>query len=69
MTDLDELDVQLLQILCREKCKFYKEGQEIKEKEYQCGAYKFLKKMIEEGSLTIEDLKTMSSKIDKLSIP
>ncbi|MHA1650273.1 MAG: hypothetical protein ACTSYB_08770 [Candidatus Helarchaeota archaeon] len=49
MTKLDELDKELLEIVCRQRCKFYKEGQEIKEKEYQCGAYKILKTKIQEG--------------------
>ena len=57
MVDLDELDVELLEVICRQKCKFYKEGQEEREKEYQCGAYKILKKMIIDGQLTLEELK------------
>ena len=60
MVDLDELDIKLLEVVCRQKCKFYKEGQEEREKEYQCGAYKFLKKMIQDGQLTLEELKDFS---------
>ena len=69
MAKLDELDKKLLDILCREKCKFYKEGQEIREKEYQCGAYKFLKHMLKEGHITIDELKEMSPNIIKDSLP
>ncbi len=69
MADLDELDKDILDIVCRAKCKFYKEGQEIKEKEYQCGAYKVLKLMIQKGQLTLDDLKNMSEQVIKLSIP
>ena len=69
MAKLDELDKQLLQIVCRERCKFYKEGQEIKEKEYQCGAYKVLKLMIEQGRLTLDELKSISAQVIKDSLP
>jgi hypothetical protein len=66
MVKLDTLDTQLLEILCRQKCKFYKAGQEIREKEYQCGAYKILKAMLEKRKITLEELKTFASlvKID-----
>ncbi|MFX1294970.1 MAG: hypothetical protein ACFFD2_08985 [Promethearchaeota archaeon] len=60
MVKLDDLDIKLLELVCRQKCKFYKEGQELREKEYQCGAYKFLKKYIEKGQLTLNDLKNFS---------
>ena len=69
MTKLDELDVKMLDIVCREKCKFYKEGQEIKEKEYQCGAYKILKTMLQEGRLTLDELKHFTSLVIKDSLP
>jgi len=69
MTKLDELDKELLEIVCRQRCKFYKEGQEIKEKEYQCGAYKILKTMIQEGYLTLGELKNYSAKVIKASLP
>jgi len=61
MVTLDALDNQLLELLCRQKCKFYKAGQEIKEKEYQCGAYKILKVMLEKGQINLEQLKAFSS--------
>ena len=61
MVKLDTLDNQLLEILCRQKCKFYKAGQEIREKEYQCGAYKILKAMLEKGQISLEQLKAFSS--------
>lgn len=64
MVKLDELDNQLLEILCRQKCKFYKEGQEFREKEYQCGAYKILKTMLENGQISLEDLKNASSSVE-----
>jgi len=69
MADLDELDNEILEIVCRAKCKFYKEGQEIREKEYQCGAYKVLKLMIEKGQLTLDELKQMSGQVIKDSLP
>ncbi len=69
MADLDELDREILEIVCRARCKFYKEGQEIREKEYQCGAYKVLKLMIEKGDLTLDDLKQMSAQVIKASLP
>jgi hypothetical protein len=69
MVKLDKLDRQLLDIVCGQKCKFYKEGQEEKEKEYQCGAYKILKTMIDEGQLSLEELKKIALKVNKNSIP
>ncbi|HUY00142.1 MAG TPA: hypothetical protein VMV49_11345 [Candidatus Deferrimicrobium sp.] len=69
MVKLDELDKQLLDIVCGQKCKFYKEGQEEKEKEYQCGAYKILKAIIEEKRLTLDELKKWALKVDKDSVP
>lgn len=69
MADLDELDKEILEIVCQEKCKFYKEGQEIRETEYQCGAYKVIKLMIEKGQLTLDELKQMSGQVIKASLP
>ncbi|NVM30308.1 MAG: hypothetical protein HWN65_15795 [Candidatus Helarchaeota archaeon] len=69
MADLDELDKKILEIVCRARCKFYKEGQEIRENEYQCGAYKVLKVMIEKGQLTLDDLKKMSAQVIKAALP
>jgi hypothetical protein len=69
MVALDELDEKMLDIVCRAKCKFYKEGQEIREKEYQCGAYKTLKLMIQQERLTLDELKNIAAQVIKDSLP
>ncbi|MHA1264445.1 MAG: hypothetical protein ACTSRS_04340 [Candidatus Helarchaeota archaeon] len=69
MVDLDELDKEILEIVCRARCKFYKEGQEIREKEYQCGAYKVIKLMLEQGKLSMDDLKQISAQVIKAALP
>lgn len=69
MVNLDELDKQLLEMICGAKCKFYKEGQEIREKEYQCGAYKVLKLMIEKKKLSFDELKGFAEQVIKDSLP
>ncbi|MHA1276748.1 MAG: hypothetical protein ACTSQI_07500 [Candidatus Helarchaeota archaeon] len=69
MVDLDELDKELLEVICRQRCKFYKEGQEIREKEYQCGAYKVLKLMIEQEQLTLDDVKQLAAQVIKTALP
>ncbi|MFX1298826.1 MAG: hypothetical protein ACFFD2_28705 [Promethearchaeota archaeon] len=62
MAKLDELDNKLLEVVCRQKCKFYKNGQEHREEEYQCGAYKILKTMIHEGQITLDDIEDIATK-------
>ncbi|TFF85937.1 MAG: hypothetical protein EU551_02940 [Promethearchaeota archaeon] len=56
MTDLDKWDHIMLEKVCRALCPFYKEGQEIRETEYQCGAYWIVKEKLKSDEVTIEEL-------------
>jgi len=62
----DEIDELLLNLVCRNICKFYKAGvnEENREK-YQCGAYLGLKKMLKEGDITTEQLKGLIKNMTK----
>ncbi len=56
MSELDEYDEILLEIVCRGACKFYKQGQEEDEEDFRCGAYIIFKKMLKEGNITRDEL-------------
>ncbi len=51
------IDKLLLDTICRSLCEFYRESQEHRDKEYQCGAYKLIKTLISSRKLTFEDVK------------
>ena len=55
--EITELDKYLLEILCKKKCQFYKDGQEhVEGKDYRCGAYMIVKNQLEKGIITKEQL-------------
>ena len=54
---INELDEYLLEVMCKKKCQFYKDGQEhIEGKDYRCGAYMIVKNQLEKGIITKEQL-------------
>ena len=60
----DGIDELLLNLVCRNTCKFYKANVNEKNREkYQCGAYLGLKKMLKEGNINEETLKELLKKI------
>ena len=55
--EINELDEYLLEVMCKKKCQFYKDGQEdVEGKDYRCGAYMIVKNQLEKGIITKEQL-------------
>ena len=61
--DISPLNRKLINAVCH-KCNFYAEDQEYWEKEYECGAYKFIRQMIEENRITFEQIEDIFTRID-----
>jgi len=61
--DISPLNRQLINAVCH-KCNFYAEDQEYWEKEYECGAYKFIRQIVEDKIITIEGIEEIFKKID-----
>ncbi|MFX0187274.1 MAG: hypothetical protein ACFE8A_06010 [Candidatus Hodarchaeota archaeon] len=61
--DISPLNRQLIDALCH-KCNFYAEGQEYWEKEYECGAYKFIRQLLQDKKITIDEIEDLFKKID-----
>jgi len=61
--DISPLDRQIINVVCQ-KCNFYAEDQEYWEKEYECGAYKFIRQLLEDKAITIEEIEDLFKKID-----
>ncbi len=53
--DISPLNKQLINRVCH-KCNFYKEDQEYWEKEYECAAYKFIRQLVEEKLITLDQI-------------
>ncbi|MHA1255693.1 MAG: hypothetical protein ACTSPS_08865 [Promethearchaeota archaeon] len=49
--DISPLNRQLINHVCH-KCNFYGEEQEYWESEYECAAYKFIRKLVEDKIIT-----------------
>lgn len=50
----NSIDQSLVETICRPLCEFYAEDQEHWEKDYQCGAYKLIKTLINLERLKLE---------------
>ena len=61
--DISPLNRQLINVVCH-KCNFYAEDQEYWEKEYECGAYKFIRQLVEDKIITIDRIEEIFKKID-----
>ena len=61
--DISPLNRQLINAVCH-KCNFYAEDQEYWEKEYECGAYKFVRQLVEENKLTIDQIEEIFTRVD-----
>ncbi|MGQ4875863.1 MAG: hypothetical protein ACTSVV_01605 [Promethearchaeota archaeon] len=61
--DISPLNRQLINAVCH-KCNFYAEGQEYWEKEYECAGYKLIRKMVQEGIISIDDIENLFKDID-----
>ncbi|MHA1292692.1 MAG: hypothetical protein ACTSQJ_08515 [Promethearchaeota archaeon] len=61
--DINPLDRKIINAICY-KCNFYAEGQEYWEKEYECGAYKFIRQLIKDKIITFDEIEKIFKKID-----
>ena len=61
--DISELDRELINRVCH-KCNFYAEDQEYWEKEYECGAYKFVRQMVKDETITLDEIDEIFKKVD-----
>lgn len=61
--DISPLNRKLINAVCH-KCNFYAEEQEYWEKEYECGAYKLVRRMVEDGILTFDQIEELFSRVD-----
>lgn len=61
--DISPLNRKLINAVCH-KCNFYAKDQEYWEKEYECGAYKFIRQLVEDNFISIEKIEDIFKKID-----
>ena len=61
--DISPLNRELINRVCK-KCNFYAENQEYWEKEYECGAYKFIRQLVEDGAINLDEIENLFKKID-----
>jgi hypothetical protein len=61
--DISPLNRKLINTVCH-KCNFYAEDQEYWEREYECGAYKLIRQMLEENKLTFEEIEDFFTRAD-----
>ncbi|MFX1275368.1 MAG: hypothetical protein ACFFBP_05645 [Promethearchaeota archaeon] len=61
--DISPLNRQLINAVCH-KCNFYAKDQEYWEKEYECGAYKFVRQLVEDNIINIDEIEDLFKKID-----
>ena len=61
--DITPLNRELINRVCH-KCNFYAEDQEYWEREYECGAYKFIRKMVEDGKITLDEIEDIFKGVD-----
>ena len=61
--DISPLNRQLINRVCH-KCNFYHEEQEYWEREYECAAYKFVRQMVEENIITLDQIDEIFTRVD-----
>ena len=61
--DISPLNRQIINAVCH-KCNFYGEDQEYWEKEYECAAYKFIRQMVKEKKINIDQIEDIFKVID-----
>ncbi len=57
------LDREIINAVCH-KCNFYAKDQEYWEKEYECGAYKLIRQMLENKQITVDEIEKIFKRID-----
>ena len=61
--DISPLNRELINRVCH-KCNFYAEDQEYWEREYECGAYKFVRKLVEDGKISLDEIDEIFKGVD-----
>ena len=61
--DISSLNRELINRVCH-KCNFYAEDQEYWEREYECGAYKFIRKLVEDKTITLDEIEDIFKNVD-----
>ncbi len=61
--DISALNRELINRVCH-KCNFYAEDQEYWEREYECGAYKFIRKLVEDKTITLDEIEDIFKNVD-----
>ncbi len=61
--DISPLNRQLINRVCH-KCNFYHEEQEYWETEYECAAYKFIRQLVEENKITLDQINEIFTRVD-----
>ena len=61
--DISPLNRKIINAVCH-KCNFYGEDQEYWESEYECAAYKFIRQLVEENRITIEQIEDIFHRVD-----
>jgi len=60
---ISPLNRELINRVCH-KCNFYAEDQEYWEREYECGAYKFIRQLVENKAITLDEIEEIFEKVD-----
>ena len=61
--DITPLNRELINRVCH-KCNFYAKDQEYWESEYECGAYKFVRQLVEDKIITLDEIEDIFTKVD-----
>jgi len=61
--DISPLNRELINRVCH-KCNFYAEDQEYWEREYECGAYKFVRQLVEDKIISLDEIDEIFKKVD-----
>jgi len=65
LSNLDDYDKVLIEIICKHSCRFYKQNQEEKEEDFRCGAYLVIKEMLKEGNMTDKQIREIYRNLQK----
>ena len=61
--DISPLNRELINRVCH-KCNFYAEDQEYWEREYECGGYKFIRQLVENKTITLDEIEEIFKNVD-----
>ena len=61
--EISALNRELINRVCH-KCNFYVEDQEYWEREYECGAYKFIRQLVENKTITLDEIEDIFKNVD-----